>query len=213
MSDRKEAIAVVDRLNLPRGFKPSWGLVSVFPADGAWSEEEYLSSLGDRRRCELVDGRIDVLPMPTEQHQLILAFLYEVVAGFVRAGDLGLVLFSGIRVKLRSGLIREPDLVFVTKANKSKRGNLFWSGADLAMEIVSTDDPRRDYVKKRAEYAKAGIREYWIIDPRDRSITVLTLSKKSYREKGRFTDSQTVASTLLKGLSIPVTDVFDAAKA
>lgn len=212
MSDRKNAIAVMDRLNLPKGFKPSWDLLSAFPEQGSWSEEDFLELLTSRRRLELIDGRVDALPMPTEYHQLILAFLYELVVGFVRPRDLGIVLFSGIRVRLREGLIREPDLVYLSKANRARRGERFWTGADLAMEIVSEDDPNRDYVAKRRDYARAGIREYWIVDPRDRSITLLTLSRKSYRQRGRYVDGDLVNSTLLKGLSVAVSQVFDAAR-
>ncbi len=58
------------------------------------------------------------------------------------------------------------------------------SGADLVMEVVSPDDPDRDTETKRKEYARAGIREYWIIDPRDQSILVLVLEGKRYTEHG-----------------------------
>jgi len=79
------------------------------------------------------------------------------------------------------------------------------------MEVVSEDDPDRDYVDKRSEYAKAGIREYWIVDPRTRSITLLTLRGRAYLERGVFKDGQAVASAQLKGFSVDVSEVFDAA--
>lgn len=202
------------RLKLPKGFEPTWELLPLFPEQGEWSEEDYLSleeKLDTHRLIELVDGRIEVLPVPTEEHQSIVAFLYEAMVAFVRPRRLGKVLFAGLKVRMRARNFREPDILFLGAKNEAKRGNRFWRGADLVMEVVSEDDPDRDYVAKRSEYAKAGIREYWIIDPRTRSITLLTLKGRAYLERGVFKDGQAVASALLKGFSVDVSKVFDAA--
>ena len=51
----------------------------------------------------------------------------------------------------------------------------FWETANLVVEVISPDDPDRDLVDKRRDYAAAGIAEYWVIDPRDDSIQVLHL--------------------------------------
>jgi Uma2 family endonuclease len=202
------------RITMPDGLEPSWELVALFPAQGQWSEEDYLSlenKLDTHRLMELVDGRIEVLPVPTEEHQAIIAFLYEMLVAVVRPRRLGKVFFAGIRVRMRTRNFREPDLVFLLKKNEEKRGNKFWRGADLAMEVVSEDDPDRDYIDKRTEYARAGIREYWIVDPAKRAITLLGLSKnKTYTRRGVFTDGQTVTSHLLPDFSVAVTAVFDA---
>jgi Uma2 family endonuclease len=66
-------------------------------------------------------------------------------------------------------------------------------------------------IDKREEYAKAAIPEYWIVDPRDRSITVLSLneSRKSHDESGRYRDGQIAFSDLLDGFSVEVESVFD----
>jgi Uma2 family endonuclease len=205
----------LSRLKLPKGFQPTWEIVSLFPEQGEWSEEDYLS-LGDKldthRLIELVDGRIEVLPVPTEEHQSIIAFLFEALVGFVRPRKLGKVLFMGLRVRMRTLNFREPDVVFLGKKNAAKRGNRFWRGADLVMEVVSEDDPDRDYVEKRLEYAKAGIREYWIVDPMTRCVTLLTLKGRAYVERGVFKDGQSVTSEHLRGFSVAVSEVFDAAK-
>lgn len=50
-------------------------------------------------------------------------------------------------------------------ANDLRRQDAYWTGADLAVEVVSEDDPGRDLITKRLEYAQAGIPEYWIVDP------------------------------------------------
>ncbi len=88
-------------------------------------------------------------------------------------------------------------------------------GADLVMEIVSpgTDNRARDFEDKRADYAKAKIPEYWIVDPETKTITVLTLSGKNYKVHGEFKAGQTATSKLLKGFKVAVSDVFAAGDA
>jgi Uma2 family endonuclease len=82
----------------------------------------------------------------------------------------------------------------------------------LAVEVVSEDDPARDHSEKRADYAAAGIKEYWIVDPRDRTVTVLVLKAKKYHERGVFEDGQAATSALLRGFAVDVSELFDAAK-
>lgn len=98
----------------------------------------------------------------------------------------------------------------MSAGNASRRGEAFWRGADLAMEVVSPDDAKRDLEVKREEYAAAGIQEYWIVDPRDRSITHLVLdqSGQPYTEIGRFVVGDEVESRLLQGLRVNVQAAF-----
>ena len=189
--------------------EPAWEIAQLFPPQGAWTEEEYLA-LNGNHLVEFSEGRIEVLPMPTELHQLILAFLYRTFQPFVEGQALGRVLFSPLRVRLWEGKIREPGLVVLLKENEHLRGNQFWRGADLAVEIVSADDPKRDLEIKRDEYARAGIREYWIVDPRDETVRVLFLAKpgEPYTEVGVYRRGDQAGSVLLSGLAVDVEAVF-----
>ena len=81
------------------------------------------------------------------------------------------------------------------------------------VEVVSPDDPDRDLVEKRADYAEARIPEYWIVDPRDETITVLALEGGAYVEHGVFAAGDSAGSRLLQGFAADVTTVFDAPKA
>ncbi len=110
-----------------------------WPAQGSWTEEDYLQLTdGWNRLIEFTDGYLEFLPMPTENHQDILAYLFEALLNFVRPRKLGKVHFTGLRVRIRSEKIREPDLVFVQTENYHLRNNRLWSGADLVMEVVSS---------------------------------------------------------------------------
>ena len=82
------------------------------------------------------------------------------------------------------------------------------------MEIVSEGDENRDrdYKMKRRDYAKAGIKEYWIVDPEEEKIVVLALKGKSYRQHGAYRSGQAAESKLLKGFTVDAGDVFAAGK-
>jgi Uma2 family endonuclease len=111
---------------------------------------------------------------------------------------------------LWEGWFREPDIVFLLTKHAERRGNKYWRGADLVMEVVSADDPDRDLVSKRAEYARAGINEYWIVDPRDQTIVVLSLDPATggYSLAGRYGPGEAAQSVLLDGFSVGVAEVF-----
>jgi Uma2 family endonuclease len=120
------------------------------------------------------------------------------------------VLVAPLRLRLKSGKYREPDIIVLLSQADSRRENQYWNGADLVMEIVSSDDPDRDLVTKREEYAQVGIPEYWIVNPQKETITVLRLQGQSYVEYGEFEREQTAASVFLQGFVVDVGDALDA---
>jgi len=79
-----------------------WEVATLFPQQGKWSEEEYLELTDhSKRRIEFTDGRLEFLPMPTEIHQELLAFLYRELYQFVEKFGFGKVHFSGLRLRVR----------------------------------------------------------------------------------------------------------------
>ncbi len=147
--------------------------------------------------------------MPTDSHQVILLFMYDLLRTFL-AQIGGKVLVSPLRLQIRPGKQREPDILLVRDASDPRRQNRFWQGADLVAEIVSPDDPERDTVEKVADYAEAGIPEYWIVNPEAETITVLTLQGDAYAVHGVFQRGEVANSILLAGFSADVSAVLDA---
>jgi len=189
----------------------TWEIVRLFPYQGEWSEDEYLA-LDTNQLIEFSDGHLEFLPMPTQSHQFIVFYLQRMLWAFVTDRRLGVVLGAPLRVRIRPRKYREPDVLFMAAVHDSWRGEQYWRGADLVMEVVSPDDPDRDYKKKRKDYAKVGIAEYWIVDPLQQLITVLTLQGEAYVEHGVFTPGRQATSVLLEGFAVEVTEVFAAAK-
>ena len=177
---------------------------------GLWTVEQYLRLTDDSNRLlEFTNGTLEVLPMPTDKHQDILQFMFLTFHTWLfRRG--GKVQFAVLRLQIREGMYREPDLLALLDASDPRRQNAYWLGADIVMEVVSPDNPERDTVTKRIDYAEAHIPEYWIVNPLDETITVLRLAGEEYLEHGVFRRGETATSSLLKGLTIAVSDVFDA---
>ncbi len=191
--------------------EPVWALADLFPAQGTWCEEDYLE-LHANRLIEFDNGYVEVLPMPTDAHQALVAHLFTLLLAFVNTGDLGTVRFAPLRVRLWRKKFREPDVLFLSKHHASRNRNDYWVGADLVMEVLSgeAEDRRRDLVEKRREYARAGIPEYWIVDPREQQITVLRLAGKRYLVHGECTAGQAATSHLLPGFAVDVSKALAA---
>ncbi len=200
----------VQRLGLRITAPDSHTDIDAGPLQGLWTEAQYLQ-LTDHARLllEFTDGRLEVPPMPTDRHQAISQFLFLALAPFVGTRG-GRVRYAPLRLRIRDGKFREPDLLLVRDATDPRRGNDYWRGADVVMEIVSPDDPDRDKQVKRRDYAEAGIPEYWIVNPMDETITVLTLAGEAYTEHGVFRRGQQAQSACLNGFALGVADVFDA---
>jgi Uma2 family endonuclease len=190
--------------------EPTWEIAMLYPRQGEWTEEEYLA-LDTNRLIELTDGCLEFLTMPSYFHQWVLQFLFKLLDAHVAAHALGTVFLAPFPVQLWTGKIREPDIVYLRPERYRNRPRLP-RGADLAMEIVSdsAEDRKRDLVTKREEYAQAGIAEYWIIDPRERRITVLVLKGITYQVHGEFTPGMQATSVVLPGLAVDVAAVFAA---
>lgn len=185
-------------------------ILTLDPIQGLWTEEQYIRLTDHSHRLiEFTDGSIEVLPMPTDRHQVISLFLLFAFHAYVRQRG-GTVLYAPLRLQIRPGKYREPDLLLIRDASDPRRQNAYWLGADLVVEIVSLDDPERDTIRKRSDYAEAAIPEYWIVDPAGESITVLRLDNERYVQHGVFQRGEQASSVLLDRFTVDVNAVFDA---
>ena len=188
-----------------------WALAERFPRQGQWTEADYLALPEAYPRIELSDGNLEVLPMPSDRHQAALTAMLLVLADYAGKHG-GKVRPAGIRLRLREGRFREPDVIYLSADNLHLHGEDYWSGADLVVEVVSggAEDRTRDYLVKRREYAAVGVREYWIVDPQEDLITVLRLEGGAYVEHGVFGRAATATSAAIEGIAVLVDAILDA---
>ena len=187
--------------------EPAWEIARLFPDQGSWTEEEYFA-LPSRRLVEFSQGFVEVLTMPTTTYQWIVLFLYRMLEGFCSTQGKGVVLVAPLKIRLWPGKYREPDVVMMLAEHESRIGDAYWDGADLVMEIVGENDRQRDHDVKRREYARAGMLEYWIVDPREEMISVLSLQENFYNTWCEVRKGERARSRLLADFAVDVDETF-----
>lgn len=134
------------------------------------SYEAYLKWWSEDVHAEWVDGEVVVHMPPYDVHQLVLNFMNRLLAEYVEFMGLGEVFVAPFEMRLRTETVnsaRQPDIFVVVGSSREKVSRERLDGpADLVVEIVSRDSVRRDRHDKFHEYRQAGVREYWIVDPR-----------------------------------------------
>ena len=184
-------------------------ILDLFPRQGEWTEEDYFNLLPESNKIiELSEGRLIITPAPTTQHQKILGKLYFSICNYLLKNDLGELIMAPTDVKLWEDNIRQPDIVFMSNEHSDRITERYWGVPDLVIEILSEHTAKEDRVKKFFEYLRAGIYEYWIIDPFKQSIEIFTLENEAYELFGKWCISETAKSKLLKGFEVAVDDVM-----
>ena len=162
------------------------------------TEEEFLDFCDEDIRAEFIDGEVIVHSPTSIKHGSISVFIPKLIGLYVDKHDLGSLWSDNIQVRLRPGLRRVPDLIFVAKENKVKITETEIDGApDLVVEIVSPDSVDRDWRDKYHEHEKAKVKEYWVIDPNNKRFEIYCLN-----EDGKFV-AQRTEKALVKSKILP----------
>lgn len=120
-----------------------------------------------------------------------------------------MVLDAPFDVVLTQHDVVQPDLLFLSEARRGQITETHLQGApDLVVEILSPSTRERDLLVKKALYARHGVREYWIVDPREKTIEVLIPSEEGFTLHGLFLEDDTLDSPLLPGFHPPLKDIF-----
>ncbi len=172
-----------------------------------WTYEEYYR-LDDDQRHEIIDGNLLMAPSPDMWHQSWVGDLYTVVRHQVQRHKLGKVFVAPFDVVLDSENTVQPDLIFVATANLDIiKPRAIFGTPELLVELISPSSVRRDRYDKKELYARFGVKEYWIGDPANKSLEILTLKDGRYElhcaaeEKGKLT------SLVLAGLEFDLTEI------
>ena len=163
----------------------------------------------DDERYELLDGELVMSPSPNRAHQRIDARLGALLHAFVEEMSLGEIYHAPFDVVLSDTNVVQPDLLFVSKEQAYIVTEDNIRGApDLVVEIISPSTAERDRTFKRALYARYGVREYWLVDPDIRTVTVLLLDEGAFVEVARYGAGQTLTSPTLTSFTVNLDDIF-----
>jgi len=155
-------------------------LQSVTVTSAAMTEEEFEAWCDEDVKAEYVDGEVIVHSPVSTRHSDIVLFLAGLMRLIVQQRDLGRVLGPEVQVRLRPGLRRVPDLLFVAKEQADRIQPTLVEGApDLIVEVVSPDSVERDWREKYLEYQTAGVGEYWVVDLEYQRLAVYRLDEQS----------------------------------
>ncbi|MGG6264678.1 Uma2 family endonuclease [Leptolyngbya sp. AN03gr2] len=182
--------------------------------------EEYLEfDDGTDERYELIDGELFALPPESEPNDFIpnLLFLKLAEAGIPPRLIRPHTCEIQVPVLARKDAAnRYPDLVVLDPVHLSltqKRLTILIDAPppQLVAEVLSPGKANRDrdLIRKRAQYAKRGIPEYWLIDRENQSITALTLEGEEYTEVGVFEDDRTIVSPQFPQLQLTPAQLFE----
>jgi Uma2 family endonuclease len=134
------------------------------------SEEEYLEQYAAHYH-EWVKGVVVKMTPVSYRHDLCTDYLRDVLKAYFALNPIGRVVGAPFVMRLDAvDTVREPDLQVILNTNSGQLADTAMIGpADICIEVVSPESVARDYGEKFEEYEKAGVREYWIIDPARRS--------------------------------------------
>ena len=165
----------------------------------------------DRRKMELDEGVLYIMPRPRRDHGFLQLRMYRHIDDYLDSFDeppAELMLDFTVALFLERRTLFAPDLCIVLRGNPVIITDRMVEGApDIVVEVLSSDR-NRDLVRKRQQYGEAGIREYWIFDPRYDTATLLELQNGEYVQRAVLTAFDTLTTPLLPGLAIPLADVF-----
>jgi Uma2 family endonuclease len=175
--------------------------------------EEYLTyDDGTDQRYELDEGYLILMPPATGRHELIAGLLLTYFSQAIQQQGLDLYASAnGVEFLTRPQQPRKPDICLISR----QQAQAIWGVSAilstppvLAVEVVSPESVKRDYQTKLLEYAQAGVPEYWIVDPLQAKVTVLSLREENYLAQ-EFMGEQIVRSPLLPSWMVTVDQILN----
>ncbi|MDR2095631.1 MAG: Uma2 family endonuclease [Treponema sp.] len=174
-------------------------------ADYLTWEEDY--------RAEIIDGELYMMTTPSFVHQSISGDLFYQFKTFLKGKPCKIIAAPfAVRLFAEKGddTVVEPDLMVL--CDNSKIGTNSYNGAPtLVVEILSPSTASKDRVKKMRKYIQAGVQEYWLLDPDEKTIMAGVLKDGQYAFSTYDDTDGTVPVTTLPGCTIDMTELFPAA--
>jgi Uma2 family endonuclease len=173
------------------------------PKQGDWTYSHYVALPDDGQRYEVVDGVLYLIePAQTPRHQQVLGHIAYLLFTYVEDAKLGQVFIGPVDVELVAETVVQPDvLVLLNEGPYTLTPSHILGRPDLVVEVASPATVGYDWRIKYNAYARAGVPEYWIVDPYARTVEILILAGESYQSRGVFSGSQALNSVIVPTIS------------
>lgn len=185
---------------------------TVSPPAVKLTYDDFVQFPDDGKRHELIDGEHYVTPSPNTKHQRVSMNLSYMIRAWLDAHPIGEVFHAPYDVVLSDVDVVEPDIVYVSNERAAQVVTpLHVRGVpELVVEIASKATRKRDETIKRRLYERAGVLEYWVVDP---EIDVVRVSRQESDSFTRPTElsreaGDTLTTPLLPGLALPLARIF-----
>ena len=184
-----------------------------FPEQGKWTYEDWLKLPENGYRYEVINGVLFMAPPPDfSKHQRPIGRLYRKMGDFAEMFHLGEVGIAPAGVRLPTQPVPvQPDIFFIAAGRDDVRIGQYVEGApDLIVEVLSPSNWMYDRQEKFAAYQAAGVREYWIVDPRAQTIEVFMLEEGVFTLIAKWGVGERAQSQVLRGFEIAIDELFQA---
>ena len=141
--------------------------------------ERYLAYANEDIDCELINGVLVIHSPASLEHELIFKFLLNLLDLYVQQQKLGVIIGSRFTMNLSDKWGPEPDIMFIDETQEEKLRDTYLEGpATVVIEILSPSTRDDDLEKKIPYYIESGVKEAWIIDPKEQTVTIQWHSRK-----------------------------------
>jgi Uma2 family endonuclease len=173
--------------------------------------QEYLDLPEVKARYSIVDGELVMAAAPTPDHQRVVQRTFVKLDAFVQERQIGTVFLAPLDVVVRRDPLRtrQPDVMFISNARRYIIGRqVIEGGPDLAVEILSPTNTRRELEEKLRDYQSINVREAWIVATQGQTVEVLQLSPERLDRSGLYGLGDLIISQVLPELRLMVDEIF-----
>lgn len=172
-----------------------------------WSVDDYLLLGESLTPCELINGELIMSPAPSPAHQRTLRKLFKI---FDRLNPQGELFFAPVDLYINATNVVQPDLIYISNTNKdfiSTRG--IEGPPDIVVEVISPSNVFTDRNPKKKVYLEFGIKEYWIVDPANKTLEIYLCTQPNTDTPYLYlAEEGPVTSTVLTSLAFDLKEVF-----
>jgi Uma2 family endonuclease len=171
--------------------------------------KDFYDFVTEDMKAEFINGEVIIHSPVTDEHESASFDLASLLHIYTTINKSGRITHEKLMIALTRNNY-EPDICFfgTAKAKKFKEGQKLYPAPDFIAEVTSKSTEKMDRGVKFEDYALHGIKEYWIIDPRHKTIEKYLLVNKKYELEEKLVQGE-ISSKVIKGFKIPVKAIFD----
>lgn len=176
--------------------------------------EDYMSEGEINRRYDIIDGKREYMPAPSDRHQDIIYNVAEQFKAYQRRVGFGKAMIapSDVLITKKPLRTRQPDTLFISTERYAGRDPLVSSAIspapELVVEVLSPSERRAMRLAKIKDYCKVGVQECWIISPQSETVEVLRLTQIAHETVEIYGADQLATSITFPDLTVKLEDIF-----